>query len=563
MAELLARDGIGRAWRVAALLAGPLIVLLGILAVPALANPSPYLSGDEALVAHYLHVESQLLGVTPNFSVSVTENTRPGYAALTDLSDAGGQRVGAETRCEIEIERAAHTSGQVPETAAHEAFHCLAGQLSGTLANFESHGNWLIEGSAGWVESALIAHDRSAQGYWMDYLLSPTTPLFDRMGLRDPPYWAYSAIGFFGHLAASGISPWQVFGRMFLATSGPAAYGASGADSDRFLSTEAAAFFDAPQVGSAWTTGNQGSAIANGNVPVHRPKPQWPKVSVALSATKSIVVKPYTDRPLTLVMKAPVLTVSAGAPNRPYAQVRVGSTKGPHLDTVVTGSRPLILCKTQQACASCPGAKKFKGGDLAIAGGPTGETVKLVGDCLLPPRSCAGLLPLSTFPSVGGEEPAYPPGSSMGGVDIGGYGVVTEGAYGFGSSSSECSVTQIPPADSSQTNPPGTTGFTLLISWATTKRAKNYYGNGTGTPTLFSDPTNPFMLSPFTRLAIGDAAVTYTFRNADQGDSGSVSTGVGGSVRVANDTYFFSCISAGDVCPDASSVLSQVANELR
>lgn len=257
----------------------------------------------------------------------------------------------------------------------------------------------MIEGAAGWVESDLIADDRSAQGYCCAYLDSPETPLFDRSGAshnycadRD----AYSVIGFFGHLAASAISLGGVFAAMFSAAADTAAYQASGAVSRRFLDTEASAFFDDPQLGSGWSVGNQGSAIADGNVRLLTPK--WPEVSVKDGDTKAPVVKPYADHPVVVTMEAPVLTVSWDA--KPFSvpgQVRLHSTKGPKVDEPELST--VVLCTTKQACASCPDARRFERGDLAITGGPTGETVNLDGGCSLPPRSCASLLPESTFPT--------------------------------------------------------------------------------------------------------------------------------------------------------------------
>jgi hypothetical protein len=98
----------------------------------------------------------------------------------------------------------------------------------------------------------------------------------------------------------------------------------------------------------------------------------------------------------------------------------------------------------------------------------------------------------------------------------------------------------------------------LLISEPSSKRAKAAYGNGAQTPTLISDPSNPYTLSPLARVDIGDAANTYTFHNQDGTDSG-----VGGGLRLDNDLFYFTCHEYdGGTCPSASSVLDRVAAEL-
>jgi hypothetical protein len=531
-------------WGVTALAGVIGLLAAAATATPASAKPSPYLAGDEASVHHFLREESARLGITPGFSVEMQEVPDQPELGRTRSLDANGEPVGRETTCSIEIGGLAHDgTGDLPETLAHEAFHCLEGQLAGTVANEQAHGRWLLEGAATWVESDLIANDRGVHKRWCDYLTSPTVPLFERTGTSGHcgSHNAYSGVGFFGHLAASGISPWHVFGPMLLATSDTAAYDDSGAVSPAFLDTEASAFFDDPKLGGAWTVGSQHSAIADGNV--SHPRPRWPEVSVDDGDTKPVVVAPYADDPVVLVMKAPVLTVSWDAePGSVPGQVRLRSTKGPSINDEEL--RTLVLCTTKRACASCPGARRFERGDLAIAGGPTGETVNLDGGCELPAESCAALLPESTFPSVGGEEALYTT-----------YGQITADTNGPGSSSSECDVG---PADMESTSFPATLGFVQLISFPSSKRAAAAYGNGAETPTLIADPSNPYALSPPVPVDIGDAADTYTFQNQDQSDFG-----VGGGLRVANDLFFFTCHAYdGGACPSASSVLAQVAAEL-
>jgi hypothetical protein len=83
-------------------------------------------------------------------------------------------------------------------------------------------------------------------------------------------------------------------------------------------------------------------------------------------------------------------------------EVRLHSTGGGGVDEVNPGS--LLLCQMGGSHCQCPGQHTtFPKGDLAITGGSTGATVKLIGlsDCpTIPAQSCAGLFSLSDFPGA-------------------------------------------------------------------------------------------------------------------------------------------------------------------
>jgi hypothetical protein len=84
--------------------------------------------------------------------------------------------------------------------------------------------------------------------------VSPRVPLFKR---------TYDAIGFFAHLASSGISPWSRFPAMFAATSNTAAYNVSVSLSAEFLDSEASSFFRDPGLGPEWDTRGRDSPAAS------------------------------------------------------------------------------------------------------------------------------------------------------------------------------------------------------------------------------------------------------------------------------------------------------------
>jgi hypothetical protein len=400
------------------------VFVLAGLALALLAAPSTsfgkgptatqYRTEDQLLANHYLGIEAGLLHIAPVFEVKVKEvGSLPvevnGYAfsagAVTEPFDASGGTSGPETRCLIKVASLTHHvgvglvpvgPGHPPEkniavlasldkdVMAHEVFHCLSAQLAGTIANFHKDGEWLIEGAAEWAGSDLVANDPTARVNWDAYLSTPHTPLFKR---------DYDAIGFFGHLSASGISPWRVFGAMFAASGNAAAYQASGAEDPFFLETEASAFFNDPALGNPWTPGHQDSEAADSNVP--DTKAQRDPVRVKDSESQTLAVPAYTDGVYELRTAAPVthITVEAGyvhlkslTPDHPLDEQKVKS---------------LWLCDGTRKC-ECPEGQQpefhdLTAGDLAVAAGPTPAAVQVTASCKLPSRSCVGLIAPSDF----------------------------------------------------------------------------------------------------------------------------------------------------------------------
>jgi hypothetical protein len=375
--------------------------LLGVGAPVAFAGP---LSSDRALVAHYVAVEGAKLGVSlPGGAakfITVTESPKQALDeklasdgtvlaadAETDCRDAGGGITGVAASCEITIAKDAHEDGEIKATAAHEVFHVFQAVLAGSLANYNRAGiEWLTEGSAEWVQSDLVHNSSGARDWWRTYLSSPHMALFDR---------SYDAIGFFGHLASSGASPWSRFKAMFAATSNAAAYAAAGV-SETALDSEASVFFREPSFGSAWD--QQGP-----DVPTRAEVGFKPTEVKVKSDEELLSASAYADGAYRLSLKLPsskpVLEVRVSG-----AHVRLHSTGGGDVNEVDPGD--LDLCTDPHGC-DCPGQpsnnlKQFHEGDLAIAGGPSGGEVWLIPrprcEVDLPQRSCVGLLPEFTIP---------------------------------------------------------------------------------------------------------------------------------------------------------------------
>ena len=377
---------------------------LGLLGAGAPVAFAGHLSSDRALVAHYVAVEGAKLGVSlPGGAakfIKVTESPKQALDeklesdgavltadAETDCRDAGGGVTGVVASCEITIAKGAHEDGEIAATAAHEVFHVFQAVLAGSLTSYNRAGSeWLTEGSAEWVQSDLVHSSSGARDWWKTYLSSPHRALFDR---------SYDAIGFFGHLASSGASPWSKFKAMFAATSNEAAYAAAGV-SETALDSEASVFFREPSFGSAWD--QQGP-----NVPT-RSEVGFKPTEVKVAGSEELLsAAAYADGAYRLSLKLPA--------NKPVLEVRVSgahvrlhSTGGGDVNEVDPGD--LDLCTDPHGC-DCPGQpsqnlKQFHEGDLAIAGGPSGGEVWLIPrprcEVALPARSCVGLLPEYTIP---------------------------------------------------------------------------------------------------------------------------------------------------------------------
>jgi hypothetical protein len=382
------------------------LAALAAFAPPALAKPS-YLAGDRVLVNHYAAIEGAKLGVSlpggaGNF-IKITESPlhrllEPGAdgsteeaEADTDCRDASGASAGAAAGCVLTISRGAHEEGEEERrsTIAHEVFHTFQAVMSGTLANFYRPGNsWLVEGSATWVESDLVHDSGSAREWWRRYLISPSVALFRR---------TYDGVGFFGHLASNGISPWSKFKAMFAATSNEVAYTVAVGGDTTLMSSGASAYFREPALGAEWD--ERGPNVPTAAEVDFKPTPEDVKSSEEL-----LDVAPYANGAYRLSLKKmtaakPVLEVRVSG-----AHVRVRSTSGGSVNEVEPGT--LELCSHPGGC-SCPSqpatrTDDFKEGNLAIAGGPTGGRVYLIPrtrcETLLPARSCENLLPGFAIP---------------------------------------------------------------------------------------------------------------------------------------------------------------------
>ncbi len=379
---------------------------LGVFAAPALAKGS-YLAGDRSLASYYAGVEGAKLGLSlpggaakfititespdRHLTLTLPDGTVGDADGDTDCRDATGDFVGAAAHCEIVIARGTHEvgAGELHATIAHEVFHVFQALMSGTLANFNRPGDaWLVEGSATWVESVLVHDAPAAYQWWGTYLDSPSVSLLNR---------TYSAVGFFGHLASSGISPWARFRAMFAATSNAAAYSAATGGDTSLISSEASVFFREPALGAEWD--QEGTNVPSAAAVGFKPTPEDIKDHEEL-----LNVAPYADGAYRLSLKKmkpakPCWKCASPAPTCACARSTAAtSTRSNRARSTSARSRTAAAVRARDRTK----VEQFKEGNLAIAGGPTGGHVFLIPrtrcETLLAPRSCEGLLPGFNIP---------------------------------------------------------------------------------------------------------------------------------------------------------------------
>jgi hypothetical protein len=155
-------------------------------------------------------------------------------------------------------------STKIHVAAAHESFHLFQFQMAGSADNLKVLGDWLVEGSAAWVESDLVNDPVDYTNYRKKWLNAPNVPLFSRI---------YTAIDFFAHMASAGMAPWFKISTIFSASasasaSAPqAAYNVAGANSQACLDEWASLYFCNPNWSTAWDQDSQNSGFADPNVP--------------------------------------------------------------------------------------------------------------------------------------------------------------------------------------------------------------------------------------------------------------------------------------------------------
>jgi hypothetical protein len=540
------------------------LVLAAACAPSALAKPpskapaAKYVKEDRDLVDVYAAVEGAKLGVvlpggperfievvdSPKYSLTVHVYGKT-YQAGADTNIAwnssGSEAIGAR----ITIYAASHAAhgSLIRGTIAHEVFHVFEARMSGTEARSEAHAGWLVEGAAAWVESDLVSNDPGVREDWEEYLELPRKPLIQRV---------YSAIGFFGHMSSSGVSPWAHFRAMFEAEGDAASYAAAGVDQD-FLNSESSVFFREPAFGAEWEQRGQESADANGNVPSRAVSRATP-TKVKVTAKGGVLgVSPYADGVYDVSAKGlpaskPVLELLLSKGN-----ARVHSTDGGDVNEAIAGS--LRVCSSTHGC-NCPSQPAsdyppMRKGDLAVTGGLTGGQVRLIAlprcETLLGPTSCEHLLP-------GFSNEAEKVAGAAAGVHF----AIEGGDHAAGEYTYVCLLQEKGELEGPETEEyfHGVVAVSVSVSRFpvevdATTQMKGY--------TTFPSPSRPV---PYELVPAGEEGLLANFgqETNSRGETGCASEGV---VRVHNVIATFGLVGDEEACgATAQALLETVAGEL-
>jgi hypothetical protein len=140
-------------------------------------------------------------------------------------------------------------------------FHCFQWACCSAEA-FAKIPAWVIEGGAEWAAAQVMPMpDLGIEDRYRKYLTNFEFSLFrsaipdDKGGVRLS---AYEAIGFWAHLAESGVDPWTVFRSVWTSASTAEAFELAGANTDTFLDTWASSFLHVGNRTRAWTMEGRG-----------------------------------------------------------------------------------------------------------------------------------------------------------------------------------------------------------------------------------------------------------------------------------------------------------------
>ena len=171
---------------------------------------------------------------------------------------SGGPVSGCTIHVNPAVSAGSFPAGDVHDFLIHELTHCyLFAKLGGAYGQMPS---WYVEGAPMWAMSVLGNGSGLESSYWLTYLDTPDAPLFSR---------AYTAIGYFAHLAETGTDVWHrliPMGEAILAGGNDAGWQAAHPTAD-FLDSWGPGYAEGRYPGTAWQTGGPNLPAYQGPVP--------------------------------------------------------------------------------------------------------------------------------------------------------------------------------------------------------------------------------------------------------------------------------------------------------
>jgi N,N-dimethylformamidase beta subunit-like protein len=304
----------------------------------------------DAVKAKAIAFVSQRAGVELTLPVTIVRgypSSASGAAALGVDASGSYRSTKPAARCVISVRR-----GGVSKTViAHEVFHCLQIQLTGSASGLQALDGdraWLGEGSASYA-GCLFSQDGAApyRKAYAGYLEQPLTALGRR---------TYDAIGFFAHLDQSGAGALASVRRAIATPSMAVAYPAVANEggSDIFGSW-ASSLYRTPARGSAWD-------VSGPCAPPRSRAAEPTPIVLAGSGRITLTAPAYAAHPYELF--AGHTTAGAITVHRASGHVRVGSSG---LDDQPTGDA--VYCMSGGSAGSNPA--------IALTGGPDGAKVTI------------------------------------------------------------------------------------------------------------------------------------------------------------------------------------------
>ena len=197
---------------------------------------------------------------------------------------------------------------ELATTLTHEMWHCY--QASIAPANVFSQ-LWLYEGQAEWAGEKIAGPSTVGSGWWKEYVLTLSRPLWER---------TYDATGFYWQLSELGIDPFTHARDMLAAFGNDGRFNAAGASSEDFLYRWAAGLVRDPIAGTDWNT------KAIWSITDHAPRQEQ---TVSTGNTVSVQAAAATNATYRILAEADVVEVAIqghallGAEGSP--SIRVGN----------------------------------------------------------------------------------------------------------------------------------------------------------------------------------------------------------------------------------------------
>ncbi|HEX5927676.1 MAG TPA: N,N-dimethylformamidase beta subunit family domain-containing protein [Baekduia sp.] len=302
----------------------------------------------DAVKAQAIAFVGQRAGVELTLPVTIVRgypSSARGAAALGVDASGSYRSTKPAARCIISVRR----GGASKTVIAHEVFHCLQIQITGSASGLQSLDGdraWLGEGSASYA-GCLFSQDGAApyRTAYAGYLEQPLTPLGRR---------TYDAVGFFAHLDQSGAGALGTVRKAIASPSMAGAYPATANEggSDIFGSW-ASSLYRTPARGAAWD-------VSGPCAPPRSRAAEPTPIVLAGTGSVTLTAPAYAAHPYEISIGHS----SAGAISVRVANghVRVGAIG---VDAVSTGTS--VYCLGSASAAANPA--------IAVSGGEKGAKV--------------------------------------------------------------------------------------------------------------------------------------------------------------------------------------------